>query len=94
MRGSGIDDRTRARIAALPPFADQAPESWKLEPLGGMTNRNVKLSRDGESYVVRLAGRGPSDTSTASGRPTTPASPLPSASARRFSSSIPRAERW
>jgi thiamine kinase-like enzyme len=58
MRGSGIDDRTRARIAALPPFADQAPESWKLEPLGGMTNRNVKLSRDGESYVVRLAGRG------------------------------------
>src|SRR5690554_4846991 len=58
MRDSGIDDRTRARIAALPPFADQAPESWRLEPLGGLTNRNVKLSRDGESYVVRLAGRG------------------------------------
>ena len=48
----------RAKLGGLPLFADRPIEDWRVEPLGGLTNRNLKLSRDGDSYVLRLGGEG------------------------------------
>ncbi|WP_119459348.1 choline/ethanolamine kinase family protein [Rhodospirillaceae bacterium SYSU D60014] len=53
-----MDASLRAKLEGLPLFSDRPLEGWHVKPLGGLTNRNLKLSRDGESYVLRLGGEG------------------------------------
>jgi len=47
-----------AALARIPRFAGRALERLQAEPLASLTNRNYKLSLDGESYVLRIAGAG------------------------------------
>jgi thiamine kinase-like enzyme len=48
-------------LARIPLFEDVATERIACERLGGMTNRNYKVSLDGAAYVLRVAGEGTSE---------------------------------
>lgn len=48
----------RRCIAELPPLRGRCLEGLRIEPLGGLTNRNFRLTLDGERYVLRLPGPG------------------------------------
>src|SRR5215470_8775771 len=47
-----------AALARIPLFAGRPLAPLQVEPLASLTNRNYKLSLDGESYVLRIAGAG------------------------------------
>jgi thiamine kinase-like enzyme len=47
-----------AALARIPLLAGRPLERLQAEPLASLTNRNYKLSLDGESYVLRIAGVG------------------------------------
>jgi thiamine kinase-like enzyme len=49
------------KLARIPLFKDVPPERVTHERLGGLTNRNYKVTLDGESYVLRVAGEGTSE---------------------------------
>ncbi|MEX2009656.1 MAG: choline/ethanolamine kinase family protein [Dongiaceae bacterium] len=46
------------RLARIPLFAGLAPGDYTLERLGGLTNRNYKLTVGESRYVLRIAGEG------------------------------------
>ncbi len=48
-------------LARVPRFKGVARERIGCAQLGGLTNRNYKVSVDGESYVLRVAGEGTSE---------------------------------
>ena len=48
-------------LARVPRFKDVPQERIAFEQLGGLTNRNYKVSLDGEAYVLRVAGEGTSE---------------------------------
>ncbi len=45
-------------LARIPLFAGRRLDGVSVERLGSLTNRNYKLTLDGESYVLRLVGAG------------------------------------
>jgi len=47
-----------AALARIPLLAGRPLERLQAEPLASLTNRNYKLSLDGESYALRIAGAG------------------------------------
>ena len=49
------------KLARIPLFEGVAAERIACERLGGLTNRNYKVSLDGASYVLRVAGEGTSE---------------------------------
>jgi thiamine kinase-like enzyme len=50
-----------ANLARVPQFKDVSRERIAFEELGGLTNRNYKVTLDGEAYVLRVAGEGTSE---------------------------------
>lgn len=53
-------DELFEQLARVPSFKDVPPERIAAERLGGLTNRNYKVTLDGASYVLRVAGEGTS----------------------------------
>ncbi len=49
------------QLARIPRFQGVDTATIGVERLGGLTNRNYKLSLDGEAYVLRVAGEGTSE---------------------------------
>ena len=49
------------RLAHIPLFAGLAPGDYTLERLGGLTNRNYKLTVGAARYVLRIPGAGTGD---------------------------------
>ena len=47
-----------AALARIPQFAGRPLDGLQVEPLASLTNRNYKVSLDGENYVLRIAGAG------------------------------------
>ncbi len=45
-------------LAQVPELKDWEPESYSVERLGGLTNLVFKVSREGDSYIVRIPGEG------------------------------------
>lgn len=54
-------DEVFENLARVPRFRDAPREQITFEQLGGLTNRNYKVSLDGEAYVLRVAGEGTSE---------------------------------
>jgi thiamine kinase-like enzyme len=50
-----------AALARIPELAGSAPDRAAIERIGGLTNRNYKLTLGAERYVLRLAGAGTGD---------------------------------
>lgn len=48
----------QAHLARIPLFAGSTPESWEVERLGGLTNRNYRVAGGGAQYVLRIPGEG------------------------------------
>jgi thiamine kinase-like enzyme len=48
-------------LARIPDLAASAPDRAGIEPIGGLTNRNYKITLGAERYVLRLAGAGTGD---------------------------------
>jgi thiamine kinase-like enzyme len=48
-------------LARVPFFKDARREEINLEPLGSFTNLNYKVTANGKTYVLRIAGKGTSD---------------------------------
>ncbi|HZA65741.1 MAG TPA: phosphotransferase [Geminicoccaceae bacterium] len=48
-------------LAAIPTFAGTTMDRPQIERIGGLTNRNYKITVGPESYVLRLAGAGTSE---------------------------------
>ena len=48
-------------LSEIPEVRDLDPTSISVERLGGLTNRNYKISSPQGPYVLRLAGEGTSD---------------------------------
>ena len=46
------------QLSRIPLFADTPPEAFTIESLGGLTNKNHKVTVDGASYMLRIAGVG------------------------------------
>lgn len=51
-------DRARAALNTIPAFAGLDPERVEIERLGGLTNLVFRVSRDDESWCLRLPGAG------------------------------------
>ena len=47
-----------AALARIPRFAGRTLDDLQIAPLASLTNRNYKVSLDGETYVLRVAGAG------------------------------------
>ncbi len=45
-------------LQRIPLFADMDPVHIQCERLGGLTNRNFKITADSETYMLRIAGEG------------------------------------
>lgn len=60
MEASEIERQQQARSLAAQAITQGRvdPASILLEPIGGMTNRNYKVTIDSQSYVVRIPGEG------------------------------------
>jgi thiamine kinase-like enzyme len=54
------DELTEA-LAAIPQFVGTSLDRPEIERIGGLTNRNYKVTIGRESYVLRLAGAGTGD---------------------------------
>ncbi len=54
-------DEALAALMRIPLLAGSKPSAIALERLGGLTNRNYKLSVGGERYVLRIPGEKTSD---------------------------------
>jgi thiamine kinase-like enzyme len=54
-------DELRATLAAIPQFVGTSLDRPEIERIGGLTNRNYKVTIGRESYVLRLAGAGTAD---------------------------------
>ena len=50
------------RLSRIPLFAGRPASAFSIEPMGGLTNTNHKVTLDGQSYVLRIAGRGIGET--------------------------------
>ena len=50
-----------SQLRRIPLLADVAPADLLCERLGGLTNRNYKITVGDDSYVLRIAGEGTSD---------------------------------
>ncbi len=50
-----------AALVRIPELAGSALERAEIERIGGLTNRNYKITLGGERYVLRLAGAGTGD---------------------------------
>jgi thiamine kinase-like enzyme len=64
MGGQGMIEGKEEALAALkrvPLFAGRMPVEFALERLGGLTNRNFKVTVDDERYVLRIPGEKTSD---------------------------------
>ena len=48
-------------LAAIPQFAGTSLDRPEIERIGGLTNRNYKVTVGREDYVLRLAGAGTGD---------------------------------
>jgi hypothetical protein len=48
-------------LAAIPAFAGTTMDRPEVERIGGLTNRNYKITIGPKSYVLRLAGAGTSE---------------------------------
>jgi thiamine kinase-like enzyme len=53
-----LPDDIAAALARIPLFAGRSLAGLAVERLGGLTNRNYKLTLDADSYVLRIAGEG------------------------------------
>ncbi|MCZ4280922.1 choline kinase family protein [Kiloniella laminariae] len=51
-------ERIATALAGLSEFRDWEPESYSVERLGGLTNLVFRISRKGDSYIVRIPGEG------------------------------------
>src|SRR5262249_13162570 len=58
MTGSTETAEVIATLARIPLFAGRPLAQLQVELLASLTNRNYKVSLDGESYVLRIAGEG------------------------------------
>jgi thiamine kinase-like enzyme len=56
----GERDEVARCLSTIPIFAGTAIERLKIVRIGGLTNRNYKITTDPHSYVLRLAGAGTS----------------------------------
>ena len=54
-------DELARTLARIPQFAGTSLDPPEIEPIGGLTNRNYKITIGKESYVLRLAGAGTAD---------------------------------
>ena len=54
-------DEIARTLARIPAFAGTTMDRPEIERIGGLTNRNYKISVGPESYVLRLAGAGTSE---------------------------------
>src|SRR5579859_181271 len=54
-------DEALAALKRIPLLAGRKPAEIALERLGGLTNRNYKVSAGGECYVLRIPGEKTSD---------------------------------
>ena len=54
-------DEVFESLARVPRFRDVPRERITFEQLGGLTNRNYKVSLNDEAYVLRVAGEGTSE---------------------------------
>ncbi|HEX5077929.1 MAG TPA: phosphotransferase [Geminicoccaceae bacterium] len=54
-------DEIARTLARIPAFAGTTMDRPMIERIGGLTNRNYKISIGPESYVLRLAGAGTSE---------------------------------
>ena len=50
-----------AHLARIPLFAGLAPEACEIERLGGLTNRNYRVTAGQDLYVLRIPGDGTSE---------------------------------
>jgi thiamine kinase-like enzyme len=53
-----LPDNIPGVLARIPLFAGRPLADFAVERLGGLTNRNYKLTLGAESYVLRIAGEG------------------------------------
>ncbi len=53
-----MDNEVMTALRAIPRFANLDAEDLELTRLGGLTNQNWKVERNGEAFVLRLAGAG------------------------------------
>lgn len=51
-------EEVRAALARIPAFGGLAAEARTVERLGGLTNRNYKIARGDERFVLRIPGEG------------------------------------
>jgi len=56
-----MEQEVVAALGRIPRFAGKSLGAASAERLAGLTNRNYKVTVDGESYVLRLAGAGTED---------------------------------
>jgi thiamine kinase-like enzyme len=54
-------DELTGALAAIPQFVGTSLDRPEIERIGGLTNRNYKITVGRESYVLRLAGAGTGD---------------------------------
>jgi thiamine kinase-like enzyme len=57
-RSDAMPDEVQSALSNIPLFAGRSLAGLAIERLGGLTNRNYKLTLGGESYVLRIAGEG------------------------------------
>jgi thiamine kinase-like enzyme len=60
-RRYSVDEQLAEALGRIPVFEGVDPESARPERLGGLTNRNYRVSANGESYVLRIPGAGTSE---------------------------------
>jgi thiamine kinase-like enzyme len=58
MAPASMPDDIPEILARVPLFTGRSLAGLAIERLGGLTNRNYKLTLGGESYVLRIAGEG------------------------------------
>lgn len=56
-----MDEDVFQALLRIPRFEGISPDRFQSERLGGLTNKNYKVTLAGESYVLRIAGAGTSD---------------------------------
>ena len=63
-------------LAAIPTVAGKPIERSEIKRIGGLTNRNYRITMGLDSYVLRLAGAGTADIANRLASPTTSAERL------------------
>ncbi len=65
MAASALEPAERAALAGafarIPQLSGHTPEAVGIERIGGLTNRNYKITLGAERYVLRIAGAGTGD---------------------------------